>query len=150
MRLRSRDIVEFKSIPPWINVTAFQNGWRNVGSGFAPASYFRDGTGLVHVRGRLTGGLVTYIMFTLPEGYRPDLSLMLPAAGYSSGAVVAGITIDAAGNVAELGSAPDLGFYVVFLASTGTKQGALFALRDKLEDRMEDEGTDSLPEEKEE
>lgn len=121
MRERVADITDLKPIPrsPWINVTAaqFQNGWRNVGSGFAFAGYYKDATGLVHIRGRITAGTASTVVFALPIGYRPDASLMLPAAGYAGGAAAASLTIDTNGNVSTLGTAPDIGFYATFLAA---------------------------------
>ncbi len=51
----------------------FADGWGNVGSGWAPASFYKDREGVVHLRGLLdtpsTGSSGS--PFLLPEGYRP-------------------------------------------------------------------------------
>ncbi len=54
--------------------------WSNV-AGFAPASYWKDPHGLVHLRGRVTGG--SGVIFTLPTNYRPEYNsrFSLPDAG---------------------------------------------------------------------
>lgn len=54
----------------WITPTLL-NGWTNVGGNDATLQYFKDSTGIVHIKGVVTGGTATQI-FTLPEGYRPN------------------------------------------------------------------------------
>lgn len=53
---------------PWQTPT-FENGWLNYGAGYAPAGYFKDSQGIVHLRGLVEGG--TGDIFSLPAGYRP-------------------------------------------------------------------------------
>jgi hypothetical protein len=56
----------------------FKNGWVNwkdLAEGYAPAGYFRDSLGIVHLRGVVQDGTVgwgTGVIFTLPAGYRPE------------------------------------------------------------------------------
>lgn len=66
------------------------NGWENYSStGFyAPAGYWKDSCGVVHLTGMIKGGAIAAgtTLFTLPEGYRPGgqelfatVSVNLPA-----------------------------------------------------------------------
>jgi hypothetical protein len=56
--------------PAWIAPTL--NGvWANYGSGYAPAGYYKDALGVVHLRGLVASGTST-LVFTLPAGYRPE------------------------------------------------------------------------------
>lgn len=68
---------------------AFQNGWVNT-TGEAPASFFKDPFGIVHLRGRIQGGTSPSIAFTLPAGYRPGNNLMMPMAVFSGSTALAG------------------------------------------------------------
>ena len=57
----------------WIAPT-FGTDWGNYGGSYNTAGYYRDGDGVVHLRGLVTGG--TYgdsaTLFTLPIGFRPE------------------------------------------------------------------------------
>jgi hypothetical protein len=64
----------------WI-APALVNGWANIGpdasNWHAPAGYWKDNAGVVHLRGTLvSGSSATATMFTLPVGYRPAGNLM--------------------------------------------------------------------------
>jgi hypothetical protein len=48
---------------------AFQNSWANLG-GSSTAAFFKDLSGVVHLKGMVTLGTAASI-FTLPVGYRP-------------------------------------------------------------------------------
>lgn len=53
---------------------AFQNGWANYDvSTFSPTAFFKDPSGIVHLRGLVKAGTVgdNVAIFTLPAGYRP-------------------------------------------------------------------------------
>ena len=56
--------------------------WKNYGSGWAPAAFYRDSLGTVHLRGLIAveylGGLPQAI-FRLPAGYRPEDHLVFAA-----------------------------------------------------------------------
>jgi hypothetical protein len=57
---------EFKN--RWVN-------WKDSAEEYAPAGYFRDSLGVVHLRGVVQDGIVgwgTGVIFTLPAGYRPE------------------------------------------------------------------------------
>jgi hypothetical protein len=65
---------------------AFQNGWANAGLGTDPANaaFTKDATGVVHLRGQISGGTVSPsrslgAAFTLPEGFRPPSDVYFPA-----------------------------------------------------------------------
>jgi len=51
-----------------------QNGWRDYANGWAPAGYWKDQFGVVHVRGLIERGNTTpgTLIFHLPEEYRPQ------------------------------------------------------------------------------
>lgn len=56
-------------------------GWRNLGSGYEPVTYARDGGDVVHLQGTMalfSSG--TGLSFILPKAYRPAGTLEFPAA----------------------------------------------------------------------
>lgn len=65
-----RYVSEITSPPDW-DVVTYQNAWVDFGAPFAPVSYQRDSLGYVHLRGRMGGGTIGAVAFTLPEDYRP-------------------------------------------------------------------------------
>jgi hypothetical protein len=61
----------------------FQNNYANYGSGFSTVGFYKDSTGIVHLRGTLvktTGTFDGSAVYTLPAGYRPPQILSMPAA----------------------------------------------------------------------
>ena len=62
--------------------TAFTllNSWTNyTGAGYnAPASYYIDAIGIVHLRGVVKGGTITTVIANLPVGYRPEYYVNIP------------------------------------------------------------------------
>jgi hypothetical protein len=58
----------------------FENGWKNVGEGFAHASFYLDPIGRVHMKGNVSGGTLESSVFTLPVGYRPPEKLVFVVA----------------------------------------------------------------------
>lgn len=61
--------------PTWHSVgavgePAFQNGWVNFGSGFAPARFQRVGT-RIFVEGLIANGTMPGVAFNLPAAFRP-------------------------------------------------------------------------------
>jgi hypothetical protein len=54
--------------------------WTNA-AGFNSAAYFRDGFGIVHFKGVVTGGALNGQIFQLPSGFRPALPTVLATAG---------------------------------------------------------------------
>jgi hypothetical protein len=69
---------------------AFQNKWVNYGGEWNTAAYFMDSLGTVHLRRLIqnpdlknTHNVIDSIIFTLPQGYRPQAgSVHLVASGY--------------------------------------------------------------------
>lgn len=59
---------------------AFQGAWSNFGAGRTSAGFFKDHQDIVHLKGSIDGGAAGTVAFTLPEGYRPNATL-LAAAG---------------------------------------------------------------------
>lgn len=70
------------------NDPVFENGWVNVGAPYPNAGYYKDPFERVHLRGRIGTGVAATTAFTLPEGYRPNGTIIL-----------GGVTITAAGLV---------------------------------------------------
>jgi|SRR6478736_8349306 len=59
---------------------AFQNGWVNYGSNFAPLSFWKDPMGWVSIRGLIKSGTTAAVttVFTLPPGFRPLYNEVFP------------------------------------------------------------------------
>jgi len=55
----------------WKTLRSFANGWQNYGGSYNRAEYFKDSTGIVHLRGLVRNGTIGKHIFTLPAGYRP-------------------------------------------------------------------------------
>lgn len=75
-RLNLRDVIAFGREPNYRAVggtgqPAFSNSWVNYAGGYAPAAFWRDPLGLVHLRGLIKDGTVGQAAFTLPPGFRP-------------------------------------------------------------------------------
>jgi hypothetical protein len=71
----------------WTSVT-FQNSWVDNGGGYAPAAYFKDKQGRVHVRGFVKSGTsANAIVFYLPAGYRPTEKRMFSTVTVTGTAV---------------------------------------------------------------
>ncbi|MDF2881668.1 MAG: hypothetical protein K0R54_2225 [Clostridiaceae bacterium] len=59
------------AVENWITPT-FQNNWVNYDAvSFGTAGYFKDLSGVVHLRGMVKSGTLNTAIFTLPIGYRP-------------------------------------------------------------------------------
>ncbi len=65
----------------WHNVSTFSNGWSNYGNGWAPARYYKDACGIVHLSGMMNVGTLGAAAFTLPAGYRPAYNLSFLTVG---------------------------------------------------------------------
>ena len=61
----------------------FENGWMNDSVlSNAPARFYKDPYGVVHLEGVITGGGASFV-FTLPPGFRPALRHIWPIANAS-------------------------------------------------------------------
>lgn len=67
----------------WTGVT-FQNSWVNAGGN--GAVQYRKVADDVQIRGRMTGGSLSAICFTLPTGYRPPTPQQFPCVGPTASA----------------------------------------------------------------
>jgi hypothetical protein len=63
------------SVNPVFTPVVFAGAWADFGAGFAPCGYWKDGLGVVHLRGLATGGLQGQTIFTLPVGFRPAFTV---------------------------------------------------------------------------
>ncbi len=62
---------------------AFQHSWRDsLATLDEPLGFYKDRAGIVHLRGRINGGMPNNVIFQLPPGYRPASGkfLAFPAA----------------------------------------------------------------------
>jgi hypothetical protein len=84
-RLRREEINTIRNYDnstPWIEIgttgaPAFQNSWINYSSGSDGnhrAAFMRDAAGIVHLRGLIKTGAIGSAAFTLPIGFRPNVS----------------------------------------------------------------------------
>lgn len=66
------------SILTWTNLT-FNSTWGNYGSPYGAAQYSKDNAGLVRLRGVVKpNGSTSATIGTLPSGYRPPSSVLIP------------------------------------------------------------------------
>jgi hypothetical protein len=82
-------------VSPWRAPTLL-NTWINFGSGFSDAGYYKDSSGLVHLRGVIRNGTVPADVFVLPVGYRPAATLIFPIV---SNDLLGQVRINSSGNV---------------------------------------------------
>lgn len=91
---------------PWTNGT-YQNAWTTV-AGATAAAYMKDANGMVHMRGRVTGGASGSSAFVVPAGFRPGgTNDDYPAAGWTG----------AAPGAAMVGVSPTTGDVFVYFAA---------------------------------
>lgn len=57
-------------VEPFI-APALTNGWANAGGANNVAGYVKDASGIVRLRGLVSGGTIGLAIFTLPVGFRP-------------------------------------------------------------------------------
>lgn len=63
----------------WVAPT-FTNSWVNYGAGYNNAGYYKDAFGWVTLRGLVKNGTDGASIFTLPVGYRPEATMLMPIA----------------------------------------------------------------------
>ena len=83
------------------NAPTLTNSWANYRAPFNPSGYWKDPSGVVHLRGTIKSGTIGSSAFTLPLGYRPANSEIF--ASVSNGAL-GRVVADAGGGVT-----PDIG-----------------------------------------
>lgn len=101
-----------ESLGNW-QAPTFTNGWSNYGSGFQALQYTRDNSGLVHIRGVVTGGASGTSIFTLPVGYRPVSDVAIPVAS----ATYSYIRVNPLGQVVYNGGAAPVGINAMFVTA---------------------------------
>jgi len=75
----------------------FLNSWVNIGAGgYSDAAFYKDSSGVVHLRGTIKSGTIGASALLLPVGYRPPASVLVPVV---SNGVLGTCTILANGNV---------------------------------------------------
>lgn len=72
-RLRAVENAEPRQ-PDWTAPTLI-NSWADTGGAYATAAYYRDQMGVVHLRGRVTGGAFPSDAFVLPVNFRPTATI---------------------------------------------------------------------------
>lgn len=65
---------------PGYNLMALAGVWVNSPGG-APASYYIDQLGIVHLAGLVAGGALLSTIFTMPAGYRPQYREVFSVVG---------------------------------------------------------------------
>ncbi|PAD78019.1 hypothetical protein [Paenibacillus campinasensis] len=90
-----------KDAPGWIAPTLL-NGWENYGGSFTKAGYYKDSAGIVHLKGLIKFGTAVAgtLLFTLPEGYRPNAVMIFPVSSNNgSQNVLARLDVTSTGSV---------------------------------------------------
>lgn len=89
----------------WTSVT-FLNSWTNYGGSYAPAGFFKDSTGVVHLRGLVMNGSPAACVFNLPAGYRPGYRAIFTTMRYNStqGEYAGRLDVDVSGCVSVPGN----------------------------------------------
>lgn len=54
-----------------MTLATYQNSWTTYDTTYAPARYYKDAMGVVHLDGLIKSGTVGSPAFTLPVGFRP-------------------------------------------------------------------------------
>ncbi len=71
---------------------AYQNGWVEYNATeYGGASFYKDASGVVYLRGLVKSGTVNTTIFTLPTGYRPEMRLL---CSVQSGSNTTGYRLD--------------------------------------------------------
>jgi hypothetical protein len=97
---------------------AFGAGWSNFGGGFAPAGFYKDPLGIVHLQGLVNTGPGA-VAFTLPEGYRPSTNHYQIVAEGGAGEAHVTVSSNGAINVFNYAAASFVSFeYINFRVGT--------------------------------
>jgi hypothetical protein len=79
-------------------VMDFENGWTDPNSE-TPAQFCMDEHGRIRLRGRISGGSVGTVAFTLPYGFRPPIPQKFALANGDAGYAIIEVTPDGAATV---------------------------------------------------
>ena len=91
--------------------TSFQNSWANEGSGTYFNLSFKKVGNLVYLRGRIDTGSSGTTIFTLPVGYRPTFTAVVPIVSRAAGDY-AYLQVTTAGNVSIVFGGTETAWFV--------------------------------------
>lgn len=78
----------------------FNSSWKNFGPSFAPAGFYKDQLGIVHLQGLVDPPGFAGAIFRLPEGYLPDQSYNFTYFGaMADSAKIVPVQVEADGDV---------------------------------------------------
>lgn len=84
---------------PVFTVPTYQNGWVTYQvPDYAPAGYYKDAMGVVHLRGLIKSGTLDTAAFTLPAGCRPAYGAIFVCQSAANNAIMR-VNVTAAGLV---------------------------------------------------
>ena len=97
-RQGSTEVREFSVLMPeqWQYVTAFTNGWSNLGTGYIKTGYYKRADGTVEMKVSMAGGTLNLSAFTLPIQYRPASPIYIVAVANLAFAI---LIVDPSGTV---------------------------------------------------
>ena len=81
-----------------LGVMDFENGWGD-GDPDAPAQFCMDEHGRIRLRGRISGGAVGTVAFTLPQGFRPSIPQKFNLANGDAGYAIIEVLPDGTATV---------------------------------------------------
>jgi hypothetical protein len=65
----------------WVAMTGgYTNSWVDFGGGYMAGAYMKDTLGFVHLRGLIKSGTMSTSAFTLPAGFRPSATVLMPSS----------------------------------------------------------------------
>lgn len=87
---------QLPKLEPWREIgatgePAFANAWVNFGSTNETAAYYKDGVGVVRLKGVIKSGTVGSNCFTLPTGYRPAADIIFAVASFDGTNWIVGV-----------------------------------------------------------
>lgn len=98
----------------WTNVT-YQNSWVTYVSLGDPVQYRKLSSGLVVIQGAASSGTAGSAIFTLPVGYRPTATLVIPIRATGTANTIRDLTVNTDGTVVPASAASNA---VVFVSGS--------------------------------
>lgn len=93
--MHAGELQAFAARPEWV-APAMLNSWVYYGAPYNTPGFYRDPTGVVHLRGMVKNGSLAAPAFTLPAGCRPEADNLLSVVSNGAFGVV---TVQASGDV---------------------------------------------------
>lgn len=97
---RAQAVFPCRSVPAPLELTEY---WRNYDSGFAPATFYKDSAGRVHLQGLIRSDRLSSIIAVLPSGCRPANRVIAGANNHRS---ISRIDILPSGEVSYVSGSP--------------------------------------------